>query len=323
MFYRGRRLRKNAVIRSLVKETFIHKEDLIYPIFVVEGENIKNEISSLPGQYHYSIDRLYEVIHEMEECGVYACILFGIPEHKDCCGSEAYRKDGIVQRAIQKIKQLNSQIYVIGDVCMCEYTDHGHCGILDDHGFVDNDKTLKYLQKIALSYAKAGVDMIAPSDMMDGHIEALRQILDQEGYESLPIMGYSAKFASAYYGPFREAAHSAPSFGDRRSYQMDYANGNEALREIKADIDEGVDIIMVKPAMAYLDVIKDAKNHFDMPLCAYQVSGEYAMLKMAVNNGLMNESVIEESLLAIKRAGADLMITYFALDVARKLGESL
>ena len=321
MFYRGRRLRKNATIRSLMSETQIHKSDLIYPIFVVEGQNIKNEISSLPGNYHYSIDRLHEAVKEMNDCGVKACILFGIPDHKDCVASEAYNENGVVQQAIKEIKRLDSTMYVIGDVCMCEYTDHGHCGILDEDGDVNNDETLKYLARIAVSYADAGIDMVAPSDMMDGHIMALRSALDEAGYTSLPIMGYSAKFASAYYGPFREAANSAPSFGDRKAYQMDYRNGNEALREIEADIQEGVDIIMVKPAMAYLDVIKEAKMNYNMPMCAYQVSGEYAMLKMAVKNGLMNESVIEESLIAIKRAGADLIITYFALEIARKLGE--
>lgn len=320
MFYRGRRLRKNAVVRSLFQETHLHKEDLIYPIFVVEGKGIKHEISSLPGNYHYSVDRLEEVIGEMKECGILGCILFGIPEHKDEVGSAAYDNQGIVQQAIREIKRLAPEIYVIGDVCMCEYTNHGHCGILDANNEVKNDETLQYLAKIAVSYAQAGVDMVAPSDMMDGHIQALRQALDEKGFESLPIMGYSAKFASSYYGPFREAAQSAPSFGDRKSYQMDFANGKEAMREIAADIDEGVDVIMVKPAMAYLDVIKEASLTFNRPLCAYQVSGEYAMLKMAVANGLMNESVIEESLVAIKRAGANLIITYFALEVARKLG---
>lgn len=318
--FRGRRLRRNAVIRSMVKETHLHKSDLILPIFVVEGENVKSEISSLPGHYHYSVDRLADVLDDMKEAGIQSCLLFGIPDHKDCVGSEAYNENGVVQNAIRKIKELDSSVYVIADVCMCEYTDHGHCGILDEHGDVKNDETLEYLSKIAVSYADAGVDMVAPSDMMDGHIAALRDGLDEAGYTQLPIMGYSAKFASAYYGPFREAAHSAPSFGDRKTYQMDYANGNEALREIEADIAEGVDIIMVKPAMAYLDVIKEAKLNYNMPMCAYQVSGEFAMLKMAVKEGLMNESVIEESLLAIKRAGADLIITYFALEVARKLG---
>ena len=320
MFYRGRRLRKNTTIRNLVAETKLHKEDFIFPIFVVEGKNIKNEISSLPNNFHWSVDRLHEVIDEMNEVGVKACILFGIPDHKDCVGSEAYHDQGIVQEAIREIKRIDPSIYVIGDVCMCEYTDHGHCGILDEHGDVKNDETLTYLQKIVVSYAQCGIDMVAPSDMMDGHIQALRSALDEAGYETLPIMGYSAKYASSYYGPFRAAANSAPSFGDRKAYQMDYRNGNEALREIEADINEGVDVIMVKPAMAYLDIIKEAKNNFNMPLCAYQVSGEFAMLKMAVREGLMNEGVIEESLMAIKRAGADLIITYFALEMARKMG---
>lgn len=319
--YRGRRLRRNAAIRSMVRETHLHKSDLILPIFVVEGENIKTPISSLPGHNHYSVDRLEDIVNDMHECGIQSCLLFGIPDHKDCVGSEAYNEQGVVQRAIREIKRLDPSMYVIGDVCMCEYTDHGHCGILDVNGDVKNDETLTYLSKIAVSYADAGIDMVAPSDMMDGHIAALREALDDAGYTQLPIMGYSAKFASAYYGPFREAAHSAPSFGDRKTYQMDYANGNEALREIEADIQEGVDIIMVKPAMAYLDVIKEAKLNYNMPMCAYQVSGEFAMLKMAVKEGLMNESVIDESLLAIKRAGADLIITYFALEIARKLGE--
>ena len=318
MFYRGRRLRNNEVTRGLMRETHLHANQLIYPIFVVEGENIKNEISSLKGIYHYSVDRLAEVVKKMQEVGVKACILFGIPEHKDACGSQAYDEHGILQQAIRKIKEIDPSMYVIGDVCMCEYTDHGHCGILDEHGQVLNDATLPYLQKITLSYANSGVDMVAPSAMMDGEIAAMRQILDENGYYDLPIMGYSAKYASAYYGPFREAAHSAPAFGNRSTYQMHVANGQEALREIAADIDEGADIIMVKPALAFLDVIKEAKLNFNMPICAYNVSGEYAMLKMAVEQGLMKESVIEESLLAIKRAGADMIITYFAIDIARK-----
>lgn len=318
MFYRGRRLRNNRVSRNLIKENHLSVEQLICPLFVVEGTNIKREISSLEGIYHYSVDRLDEAIEELEAVGIQACILFGIPEHKDDTGSEAYNDEGIIQQAIKEIKQKAPDMYVIGDVCMCEYTDHGHCGILDHQGCVINDETLTYLGKIAVSYAKSGVDMVAPSAMMDGEIMALRTALDQTGFKDLPIMGYSAKFASAYYGPFREAANSAPSFGDRSSYQMDVANGNEAMREIQADIDEGVDIIMVKPALAFLDVIKEARINFNMPICAYNVSGEYAMLKMAVKQGLMKESVIEESLLAIKRAGADMIITYFALDLAKK-----
>lgn len=317
MFYRGRRLRKNSTIRTMMRETAVHKEDLILPIFVVEGENICREIPSLKGIYHYSVDRLDDIIQDMKESGILSCILFGIPDHKDCCGSEAYNNQGIVQKAIRYIKEKAPDIYVIGDVCMCEYTDHGHCGILTENGEVDNDETLKYLCKIAVSYAHAGIDMVAPSDMMDGHIQAMRQALDKAGFTTLPIMGYSAKFASSYYGPFREAAHSTPAFGDRKSYQMDFANGREALREIEADIEEGVDIIMVKPALAYLDIIKSAAE-YNMPLCAYQVSGEYAMLQMAVDQGLMNESVLDESLLAIKRAGADLIITYDALNFVKR-----
>ncbi|MFQ8705786.1 MAG: porphobilinogen synthase [Thomasclavelia sp.] len=318
MFYRGRRLRNNCVSRNLIRENHLLVEQLICPLFVVEGVNIKKEISSLEGIYHYSVDRLGEAVKELEAVGIQACILFGIPDHKDEVGSEAYNDRGIIQRAIKEIKQKAPNMYVIGDVCMCEYTDHGHCGILDKHGIVINDETLTYLGKIAVSYAKNGVDMVAPSAMMDGEIMAIRMALDKAGFNDLPIMGYSAKYASSYYGPFREAANSAPSFGDRSSYQMDIANGNEAMREIQADIDEGVDIIMIKPALAFLDVIKEAKLNFNMPICAYNVSGEYAMLKLAVKEGLMKEAVIEESLLAIKRAGADMIITYFALDLARK-----
>ncbi|MGN1182198.1 MAG: porphobilinogen synthase [Faecalibacillus sp.] len=317
MFYRGRRLRKNETIRKIMRETVVSKNDLILPIFVVEGENICREIPSLKGIYHYSVDRLDDIIAKMKQAGILSCILFGIPDHKDCMGSEAYHDNGIVQRAIRHIKEKAPEIYVIGDVCMCEYTDHGHCGILTEDGEVDNDRTLTYLCKIATSYARAGIDMVAPSDMMDGHIQAIRQALDDDGYVSLPIMGYSAKFASSYYGPFREAAHSAPSFGDRKSYQMDIANGKEALREIEADIEEGADVIMVKPALAYLDVIKDA-TQYNMPLCAYQVSGEYAMLHMAVDQGLMSESVLDESLISIKRAGADMIITYDALNFVKR-----
>ncbi|WP_416325788.1 porphobilinogen synthase [[Eubacterium] hominis] len=319
--YRGRRLRKHQVIRSMMQETRLHKADLIYPIFVVEGSQIKEEISSMPDVYHYSIDRLHEVLDEMKACGIHSCILFGIPEHKDEVGSVAYQQDGIVQRAISFIKEYAPEMYVIGDVCMCEYTSHGHCGILNEAHDVDNDATLPYLNQIAISYAKAGVDMVAPSDMMDGHIQSMRQALDEAGFTDLPIMGYSAKFASSYYGPFREAADSAPCFGDRKSYQMDIANGEEAQREIDADIMEGADIIMVKPALSYLDVVARAKDRLRMPLCVYNVSGEYSMLLHAVHSGLMKEEVIYESILSMKRAGADLIITYFALYLARLLDE--
>lgn len=317
--YRGRRLRKNQVIRSMMKETVLTKRDLIYPLFVVEGENICREIETLPGVYHYSIDRLCEALDEMREAQVLSCILFGIPNHKDACGTQAYAQEGIVQRAIHFIKSYAPEIYVIGDVCMCEYTDHGHCGILNAEGDVMNDETLSYLNRIALSYAQAGIDMVAPSDMMDGHIASIRECLDAHGYQEVAIMGYSAKYASSYYGPFREAAHSAPSFGDRRSYQMDYANQEEAMREIAADIEEGADVIMVKPALAYLDIVKMAKQQFATPLCVYNVSGEYSMLKLAVAQGLVKEEVIYETMLAFKRAGADIIITYFALDIAKQL----
>lgn len=319
MFYRGRRLRTSANMRLLVEETKLHKEELIYPIFVVEGKGIKSEISSLKNCYHYSVDMLYDVVNEMKRVGIISCILFGIPNEKDACGSEAYNDNGIVQQAVRELKGLYPELLIIGDVCMCEYTDHGHCGILDANGVVQNDVTLEYLAKIAVSYAKAGIDMVAPSDMMDGRILAIRQALDDAGYYNLPIMSYSAKFASSYYGPFRAAANSAPSFGDRKSYQMDWHNGKEALREVAADINEGADILMVKPAMAYLDVIKEVSLNFNCPICAYQVSGEYAMLKMAVEQGIMNEGVIMESLVAIKRAGANMIITYFALEIAERL----
>ena len=300
MFYRGRRLRNKKVPRNLIKENRLSVEQLISPIFVVAGNNIKKEISSLEGIYHYSIDRLNEIIKELQRAGINACILFGIPEHKDELGTEAYNDDGIIQRAIREIKKIAPEMYVIGDVCMCEYTDHGHCGILDRERSV--------VVRLIGSYI---LNLI-------NEILAIRKALDETGFKDLPIMGYSAKYASSYYGPFRAAANSAPSFGNRSSYQMDIANGNEAMREIQADIDEGADIIMVKPALAFLDVIKEAKLSFNMPICAYNVSGEYAMLKMAVKQGIMKEAVIEESLLAIKRAGADMIITYFALELAQK-----
>lgn len=320
--FRGRRLRRNQTIRSLVQETKLSVDDLIYPIFVIEGKNIKQEIKSLPNNYQYSLDRLPEVIQEMQEVGLKACILFGIVDDKDEHGTKAYCSHGIVQEAIRKIKSIDPNMYVIGDVCMCEYTSHGHCGILDENDDVDNDKTLIALNKIALSYAQAGVDMIAPSDMMDMRVASIRKYLDEYGYYNLPIMSYSIKYASNFYGPFREAANSAPSFGNRKSYQMDYHNKKEAMREMEADIEEGADIIMVKPAMSYLDIINTISTKTNLPICAYQVSGEYNMLYEAVKNQAMNEEVIYESLIGIKRAGADLIITYFALDIARKMKES-
>ncbi len=259
MFRRGRRLRANSVIRSLVRENSLSVDDFIYPVFVVEGNDIKREISSLKGNYHWSVDRLGELVDELNEAKVKSVILFGIPEHKDCVGSEAYSENGIVQKAIRKLRELSKDLYIITDVCMCEYTDHGHCGILNNHN-VNNDKTLVYLGEIALSHAKAGADMVAPSDMMDGRISYIRNVLDENGYENLPIMSYAAKYSSAFYGPFREAAGSAPSFGDRKGYQMDPANSREAMAEIEADLNEGADIIMVKPAMSYLDIVREARD---------------------------------------------------------------
>ncbi|WP_315116160.1 porphobilinogen synthase [uncultured Clostridium sp.] len=317
MFNRHRRLRNNEAIRSMVRETVLTPNDFIYPLFVVEGENIKKEITSLPNNYHYSIDRLHEVVKEIEESGVKGIILFGIPDHKDEIGSESYNDNGIIQKAIRKIRELSKDIYIITDVCMCEYTSHGHCGIIHGEN-VDNDETLDYLCKISLSHAKAGADMIAPSDMMDGRIASIRETLDKNGYVHIPIMSYSAKYCSAFYGPFREAANSTPQFGDRKTYQMDPGNIREAMLEIESDIMEGADIIMVKPALSYLDVIRWAKDKTHMPIAAYSVSGEYSMVKAAAKMGLIDEKKIAlEMLLSMKRAGADMIITYYALDAAK------
>ncbi|WP_085828941.1 porphobilinogen synthase [Clostridium massiliodielmoense] len=316
---RPRRLRSNRVIRDLVRETTLSTDDFIYPLFVVEGNNIKKEISSLKGQYQLSVDMLEGEIKELISLGIKSVILFGIPDVKDEVGCGAYDDNGIVQKATREIKSKFKDMYVITDLCMCEYTSHGHCGILDEDGYVNNDKTLKYLSKIAVSQAKAGADMIAPSDMMDGRVAAIREALDKEGFCNIPIMAYSAKYASAFYGPFRDAADSAPSFGDRKSYQMDPANVNEGLREVELDIEEGADIVMVKPALPYLDVIRKVKDNFNMSIAAYNVSGEYAMVRNAVDAGLLNESAILESLISIKRAGADIIITYFAKDAAKML----
>lgn len=313
---RSRRMRSSALSRELIRETRLHKSDLVYPLFVVEGEGIREEIPSLKGCFHLSIDRLEEEIEELYKLGLRYVILFGLPSTKDAEGSSAYSEDGIVQRAVAKIKELREDIYVITDVCICAYTEHGHCGLLDERGGVKNDETVEVLCKVALSHAKAGADMVAPSDMMDLRVREIRRVLDENGYKNLPIMSYSAKFASSFYGPFREAANSAPKFSDRKSYQMDCANANEALREIEQDIEEGADIVMVKPAMPYLDIVQRASQTFNIPIAAYQVSGEYAMLKSAVEQGLMNEDVITESLIAIKRAGADIVITYFAKEIA-------
>lgn len=321
MMYRGRRLRKSKAIRNMMRETRLAKQDLVYPLFVIDGIHIKNEIDTLPEVYQYSIDRLHEVLDEMKTFGIVSCILFGIPDQKDEYGSRAYDEFGVVQRAIRYIKQNYPEMYVIGDVCMCAYTQHGHCGMLNQQGEVLNDKTLEYLNKIALSYAQAGIDMVAPSAMMDGHIASIRQELDSAGYVHVAIMGYSAKYASNYYGPFRVAANSAPSFGNRDTYQMDFANREEALREIEADIQEGADMVMVKPALAYLDIIHMVKEQVCKPLAVYNVSGEYAMLKLAVSRGIVNECIIYETVLSMKRAGADIIITYFALYIAKLLDE--
>ncbi|ADL07103.1 porphobilinogen synthase [Thermosediminibacter oceani] len=316
---RPRRLRYNTTVREMVRETCLDVKDLIYPLFVAHGENIKQEIDSMPGVYRYSIDRLPEEVKEIRELGIPAVLLFGVPASKDEFGSEAYSDDGIVQRAVRVIKEAEPSLVVITDVCLCAYTSHGHCGVVRN-GRIENDETVKLIARTALSHVKAGADMVAPSDMMDGRVRGIRQLLDGEGFSHVPVMAYSAKYASSFYGPFREAAHSAPMFGDRRSYQMDPANSNEAMREIELDILEGADIIMVKPALAYLDVIRRAKDRFGVPLAAYNVSGEYSMIKAAASMGFLDEKTsVLEALTSIKRAGADLIITYHAKEVARWL----
>ncbi|MDK2879620.1 MAG: porphobilinogen synthase [Thermoanaerobacteraceae bacterium] len=313
---RPRRLRLNSTIRDMVRETRIDVKDLIYPLFVVRGEKVKQEINSMPGVYRFSIDTLVEEVKEIYSLGIPAILLFGVPSVKDEVGSEAYADDGIVQRAIKAVKDAVPSMFVITDVCMCGYTSHGHCGIVE-RGYVVNDKTVELISKTALSHARAGADMVAPSDMMDGRIGAIRKLLDEKGYSNVSIMAYSAKYASAFFGPFREAAESAPKFGDRKTYQMDPANSDEAMREIKLDIEEGSDIVMVKPALSYLDIIRRAKESFNIPVAAYNVSGEYAMLKAAAKMGWLDEKAVAmEILTSIKRAGADLIITYFAKDVA-------
>lgn len=315
--YRFRRLRRDERIRSMMQETRLHPKNFIYPVFVTEGEKIKNPVASMPGVFQYSVDRLDEIMEQIKEAAIGGIMLFGIPQHKDPQGSQAYAADGVTRRAVRFIKEHYPAIYIVVDVCLCEYTSHGHCGIVCGNEIL-NDETLPYLVKMAVSLVEAGADMVAPSDMMDGRIAAIRKGLDEAGFTQVPIMAYSAKFASAYYGPFREAAHSAPEFGDRRSYQMDCANGQEALREIGADIEEGADIVMVKPALAYLDVLREAALTFDMPLAVYNVSGEYAMVKAAAANGWIDERrVVMENLTAMKRAGARVIITYHALDAVR------
>ena len=318
---RMRRIRNNKILREMTQETSLDVKDFIYPLFVVEGENIKREIPSLVDQYHYSVDMLDAEIEELESLGIRAVILFGIPDKKDSVGSGAYDENGIVQRAVRKIKKKHPDFIVITDVCMCEYTDHGHCGILDDCGCVINDETIKYIARTALSHAKAGADIVAPSDMMDFRVRAIREALDENGFKNVPIMSYAAKYASAYYGPFRDAAGSAPSFGDRKGYQMDFHNSDEAMKEVELDLKEDADFIIVKPALAYLDIIRRVKETFNTNLVVYNVSGEYAMIKEAIKKGLLNESIIYENMIAMKRAGAKLIITYHAKEMARLLKE--
>ena len=321
MFARHRRLRKSAAIRDMVRETVLSPMDFIYPLFVVEGDNIKEEISSLPGNYHISVDRLPEVIENVRKVGVRSVLLFGLPTLKDEVATSAWMEDGVVQQAVRKIKEIAPELWVITDVCMCQYTSHGHCGIIKDE-YVDNDASLEYIARIAVSHAQAGADMVAPSDMMDGRVMAIRDLLDDHDLPDVSIMAYSAKYSSAFYGPFREAAHSAPQFGDRKTYQMDPANLRQAMNEIEADIDQGADCIMVKPALAYMDVIRWARDRYDLPIAAYSVSGEFAMIKAAAEKGWIDEQrVAMEILTSLKRAGTDMIITYHALDACRWLKE--
>ena len=316
---RMRRLRRNETVRRMVRETVLTPSDFIYPLFVREGKGVRNPIQSMPGQFQLSVDEAVKAAREAWSVGVPAVILFGIPDHKDAVGSGAYDDDGVVQRAVRALKDALPDLCVITDVCLCEYTDHGHCGVIRE-GDVDNDPTLELLAREAVSHARSGADMVAPSDMMDGRVAAIRTALDAEGFEGVPIMAYAAKFASTFYGPFRDAAESPPRFGDRRSYQMDPANADEALREVELDIREGADIVMVKPALAYLDVIRRVKETFEYPTAAYNVSGEYSMVKAMERLGWGDATgLMMESLLAIKRAGADMILTYFAVEAARVL----
>ena len=316
---RMRRLRRTQRLRDLVRETRLSPESMIYPIFVCPGEKVRTEVSSMPGVYNLSIDNAVQVARDAEKAGVAGILLFGIPSEKDEVGSDCYDENGIVQQALRAIRENVRDLLLITDVCMCEYTSHGHCGVIK-HEYVQNDATLKLLADSSVSHVRAGADMVAPSDMMDGRVAAIRNALDAEGFTNTPIMAYSAKYASGFYGPFREAAGSTPKFGDRRSYQMDPPNAREALREIALDIEEGADIVMVKPAMAYLDIITRARQQFDLPIAAYQVSGEYAMIEAAARNGWIDrERIIMETLTAIKRAGADILITYYAMEMAKVL----
>ncbi|NLC55331.1 MAG: porphobilinogen synthase [Armatimonadetes bacterium] len=317
---RMRRLRATEALRRLVRETTLAPSDLIYPLFVVEGQGVQRAIGAMPGNYHWSLDTLPCVLDEVASLGIPGVLLFGIPEEKDEVGSQAYAPEGIVQRAVRAIKQSHPDLLVITDVCLCEYTSHGHCGVVTADGCLQNDPTLELLQRTAVSHAQAGADIVAPSDMMDGRVGAIRAALDANGFESVALLAYAAKYASAFYGPFREAADSAPRFGDRRAYQMDPANRREALREVALDVAEGADLVMVKPALSYLDVIREVRDRFDLPLVAYNVSGEYSMVKAAAANGWVDgERLMLEILTSIKRAGADVILTYHALEAARLL----
>jgi porphobilinogen synthase len=319
--HRPRRLRANNVIRNMVRETNLSPDDLIYPLFVTFGKGVKKKISSMPGCFQMSVDEIVKEAQKVFKLGIPAIILFGIPEHKDERGSEAYSPKGVVQKAIRAIKNKVPDLIVITDVCMCEYMSHGHCGVIKK-GKILNDPTLELLSREALSHVKAGADIVAPSDMMDGRVAAIRETLDVNGFEDIPIISYAAKYASAFYGPFREAAESTPSFGDRRSYQMDPANRREAMKEVALDIEEGADIVMVKPAMSYMDIISDVKENFDLPVAAYNVSGEYSMVKAAAAKGWIDETkIVMELLTSFKRAGADMILTYHAKDAAKELNK--
>ncbi|MBW1615107.1 MAG: porphobilinogen synthase [Deltaproteobacteria bacterium] len=318
--YRPRRMRQTSALRKMIRETILSPSDFIFPLFAVEGKNIKNPIPSMPGQFQLSVENIASEAAKAYKLGIPGIILFGIPNKKDSLGTEAYKKDGIVQKAIKAVKNKIPDITVITDVCLCEYTNHGHCGVVEK-GKVDNDSTIDLLADAAVSHARAGADMVAPSDMMDGRVAEIRDRLDDNEFINIPIMAYSAKYHSAYYGPFREAAHSAPQFGDRKTYQMDPANAIEAIREANMDVEEGADIIMVKPALSYLDVIYRVKNEIDLPIAAYNVSGEYSMIKAAAKLGFIDgEKVMMETLTSIKRAGADIILTYFAPEAAKKIG---
>ncbi|TDM04466.1 porphobilinogen synthase [Macrococcus carouselicus] len=319
-FDRHRRLRSSAVMRDMVRETTLSKKDLIYPIFVIEKDDIRNEVPSMPGVYQLSLNMLHEELKEAYDAGIRAVMFFGIPNEKDGCGTGAFIDNGIIQRATRLSKELYPDMLVLADTCLCEYTDHGHCGVIDDHGHVINDDTLPLLVKTAVSQAKAGADIIAPSNMMDGFVQAIRAGLDEAGFYHIPIMSYGIKYASAFYGPFRDAAESTPGQGDRKGYQMDPANRLEAMRELESDLAEGCDMMIVKPALSYLDIIRDVRNNSNIPVVAYNVSGEYAMTKAAAQNGWIDEErIVMEQMISMKRAGADMIITYFSKDICKYL----